>query len=298
VDQAAGFDYTITWGDGATDGPLHAGSPLSRSHTYSAVGVYTVTMTATDKDGGTSTAVTKTVTISGTSVVPTTCGTGTDLLIGGTSGNDTIKLAPSGSGIKVTVNNVVKGTFFPTNQLVIYGQGGNDTITIDTHISTPRLVYGGAGDDNISGGNGNGTTLGGDGNDTISTGNGRDVLIGGTGTDTLKGGNGDDILIAGSTSYDAPTAANQAALCAIAKEWDSGSSYMTRILHLTGAQSGGLNGATKLITTGPGRTVFDDTSKDTLTGSLGSDWFLLNRTGGTVLDKSDATSAEIATDLQ
>jgi Ca2+-binding RTX toxin-like protein len=201
--------------------------------------------------------------------------------------------------VKVTVNNVVKGTFMVTGRLVIYGQGGNDTISIDDHLTLPRLVYGGDGNDSISGGNGNGVQLGGNGDDTLSTGNGRDVLIGGTGADTLKGGNGDDILIAGPTTYDAVTAANQAGLCAIEKEWNRGdASYTTRISHLTGATSGGLNGSSKLTTTGAGRTVLDDTSKDTLTGGLGQDWFLLNKTGGTVLDKSDATSSEITTDLQ
>jgi PKD repeat protein len=97
VDQAAGFSYTITWGDGATDGPLHAGSPLSRSHTYAAVGVYTVTMTATDKDGGTRTAATQTVTVGGVKIVTSTCGSGTDLVVGGTSAGDTIKVAPGSS---------------------------------------------------------------------------------------------------------------------------------------------------------------------------------------------------------
>jgi hypothetical protein len=39
-------------------------------------------------------------------------------------------------------------------------------------------------------------------------------------------------------------------------------------------------------------------SRDTLTGGLGQDWFLLNKTGGTVLDSSEATSSETVTDLQ
>jgi Ca2+-binding RTX toxin-like protein len=258
-------------------------------------------MTATDKDGGTSTAVTKTVTISGVALVPSSCGSGSDLVIGGTSAADTIKVAPGTAtgSLKITVNNAAKGTFTPTGRLVIYGQGGNDTITIDNHLTIDRLVYGGAGNDSISGGNGNGVQFGGDGDDTLSTGNGRDILVGGAGADSLKGGNGDDILIAGSTTYDAVSTANQASVCAIGKEWNrTDASYATRIAHLTGATPGGLNGPNLLTTSGAGRTVLDDVSRDTLTGGLGQDWFLLNKTGGTVLDSSEATSSETVTDLQ
>jgi Ca2+-binding RTX toxin-like protein len=298
VDQAAGFDYTITWGDGATDGPLHSGSPLSRSHTYSAVGVYTVTMTATDKDGGTSTAVTKTVTVRGAGLVPSVCGSGSDLVVGGTSGADTIKVKPGSSttSLVVTLNNVTLGTFSPTGRLIVYGQAGNDNITVDSKLTLPRILYGGAGNDTITGGNGSGIQLGGDGADWLGGGNGRDILIGGAGGDTLKGNNGDDLLVAGTTSYDAPGTANLQSLCKIQAEWVSGSSYSTRIAHLTGTVSGGLNGTNLLKASGTGRTVFDDGVKDTLTGALGQDWFLLNKTGG-VLDVSDVTSSEVATDL-
>ena len=54
ADMAADFVYTVDWGDGSaviTDtGP--ADPPYT--HTYAAAGTYTATLTATDKDGGTS----------------------------------------------------------------------------------------------------------------------------------------------------------------------------------------------------------------------------------------------------
>ncbi len=299
VDQAAGFDYTMTWGDGATDGPLHAGSPLTRSHTYPVAGVYTVTMVATDKDGGTSMSVQKVETVAGTRLLAAVCGSGTDLVVGGTSGADTIKITPGSStgSMVVTVNGVSQGAFTPTSQLIVYGQGGNDTITVDSRITIARLLYGGDGDDTISGGNGNGVQVGGDGNDSLSSGNGRDILIAGTGADTVNGGNGDDILLAGSTTYDAASGANQRALCSIAHEWQrTDASYTSRVAHLGGSQPGGLNG-TNLLTTGPGRTAFDDYYKDRLTGGLGQDWYLLNKQGGSILDQSDAISSETKTDL-
>jgi len=50
--------------------------------------------------------------------------------------------------------------------------------------------------------------------------------------------------------------------------------------------------------TGPGQTVFDDAHQDRLTGGKGSDWFLLNLSGGTVLDIFDRTGLEVATNLR
>jgi PKD repeat protein len=48
ADTQAGFSYTWNFGDGST------GSGASASHTYTKAGIYTVRLTATDKDGGSS----------------------------------------------------------------------------------------------------------------------------------------------------------------------------------------------------------------------------------------------------
>lgn len=48
VDQAAGFTYAWKWGDGTTS------TGASPTHVYANAGTYTVEVTATDKDGGTS----------------------------------------------------------------------------------------------------------------------------------------------------------------------------------------------------------------------------------------------------
>ncbi|HEV3437152.1 MAG TPA: choice-of-anchor Q domain-containing protein, partial [Gemmata sp.] len=62
--QAEGFTYNIAWGDGLTDtvGP-GAASPDTVSHVYSKPGTYTITLTATDNAGTTSSPVTSTATI-------------------------------------------------------------------------------------------------------------------------------------------------------------------------------------------------------------------------------------------
>jgi hypothetical protein len=296
ADMAAGFVYSINWGDGSavqTTARL-TGSP-SVSHSYAHVGVYTVSVTAMDKDGAVITAVTKLVTIAGAELVADPFQPGkTALVVGGTSGNDTISFTlTQNDQIKVTLNGVQQGgVFSPTGHLIAYGQDGDDTIQVASNISLPSVLYGNAGNDTLTGGSGADILVGGDGNDTLSGNNGRDLLIGGLGADILNGGNGDDLLIAGSTSYDAPTAVNQQALALIMKEWSRDDiSYAARIGHLQ--NGGGLNGSALLNST----TVQDDLSVDTLTGRLGQDWFWLNLSGGTALDKSDRNSSEIGTDI-
>jgi Ca2+-binding RTX toxin-like protein len=162
------------------------------------------------------------------------------------------------------------------------------------------VLYGGAGNDTLQSNNGPGILIGGDGNDTLVSGNDRNILIGGTGQDTLDSGNASDILIAGSSSYDARTPANQLALlCGIQREWQrSDISFQTIINHLRGLAPGGLNGTNYLKGDAPDQTVFDDTSPDTLSGGNGADWFLLNLTGGTVLDLSDHKGPDVMTDIQ
>jgi hypothetical protein len=57
VDQAAGFAYSINWGDGSPVQTIARtagnGSGVSASHVWSTPGTYTVTLGATDKDNGT-----------------------------------------------------------------------------------------------------------------------------------------------------------------------------------------------------------------------------------------------------
>lgn len=68
ADQAAGFSWQLNFGDGTVEN-VAAGiaSPLARTHAFSQAGTYQVTMTATDKDGGTSTLASKSITISSSS---------------------------------------------------------------------------------------------------------------------------------------------------------------------------------------------------------------------------------------
>jgi hypothetical protein len=66
VDMAAGFTYKIAWGDGSaaqTISPTaNNGSGVSLAHDFTTAGTFTVSLTATDKDGG-ATTITEKVTV-------------------------------------------------------------------------------------------------------------------------------------------------------------------------------------------------------------------------------------------
>ncbi len=207
--------------------------------------------------------------------------TGDDLLEGG-SGADTLfgdswaLGAPLDFGV-IGGNDTLRGG---TGNDLVVGQSGNDALAggagNDTLLGTDGndLIRGGGGDDQVWGGNGHDLLLGEGGNDALTGGDGRDVLIGGLNADTLDGGADDDILIAGTTSFDN----DNAALDQIMAEWTSARSYQSRVKNLKGIGNGPdfanrLNGNVFLKTNGRNATVFDDLDSDTLTGSLGDDWF-------------------------
>ena len=64
----------------------------------------------------------------------------TDLDIVGTGGNDNIQVKYGGSQGKVTVffGSTNKGTFNFTGRILIDGESGNDTITVDPKITAER----------------------------------------------------------------------------------------------------------------------------------------------------------------
>jgi Ca2+-binding RTX toxin-like protein len=88
----------------------------------------------------------------------------------------------------------------------IFGFAGNDSLRVDdvNGFMPPASLFGGDGDDTLTGsgnadelngGAGNDTLIGGRGNDVLIGGPGNDVLIGGPGVDQLLGGDGDDQIV-------------------------------------------------------------------------------------------------------
>jgi uncharacterized delta-60 repeat protein len=204
---------------------------------------------------------------------PDTCDpTKTQLVIGGTRGDDKIKVQPAGHGrVEVRLNGKSLGTFEPTGRIIVLGHTGDDDIQVAGSIANSAWLYGDAGDDRLSGGAGDDVVLGGEGDDLVHGAGGRDLLIGGLGGDRVLGNAEDDILIAGTTDHDAA----EAALCLIMDEWTRDDAiYLTRVLHLSGLGSGH-NGGVVLTDD----TVHDDGQEDVLTGNAGNDWFFYNRDG-------------------
>ena len=74
---------------------------------------------------------------------------------------------------------------------IIYGGRGDDFIS---GLGGPDSLYGGNDNDTVYGGNDADTLFGDDGNDVLAGNDGTDLLYGGTGNDTLFGGNDADML--------------------------------------------------------------------------------------------------------
>jgi Ca2+-binding RTX toxin-like protein len=85
-------------------------------------------------------------------------------------------------------------TIANTTLIQVYGQGGNDTITLDeaNGLLPAADLFGGDGNDTLIGGSGNDQLNGDAGNDVLLGKGGDDTLFGGTGNDTLTGGSGND----------------------------------------------------------------------------------------------------------
>ncbi len=183
ADQAAGFTFTINWGDGITQ-TVSGLSGMTVEHIYTASGNYTVTTTATDANGAVSEAVTHAITVTAIGVQNGV------LVIGGTTGDDVITvtqglssgsyivtmLSPtpdgseltvavvkpntSGFDIDLTVGNVHIGLFTvsyapPLTRVEVYAQAGDDNVLVGSGVSLASLLFGGDGNDWMKGGGGN-----------------------------------------------------------------------------------------------------------------------------------------------
>jgi hemolysin type calcium-binding protein len=293
ADAATGFTYVVDWGDGSAPQTVAAGpgngSGVTIAHVFASSRVYVVHVTAADKDGQTGAAATHTVRIDIAAVQPDPLDPDKRVLVvGGSTGNDKIDIKPEkgkhtdDDEILVKINEREMGRFRrkahfepPIDSIVVYGQAGDDKITVASQIDIPAYLFGDDGDDELNAGGGPTTLVGGDGDDDLEGGDARNVLIGGRGEDRLKGKAGDDLLIGGLTFFDE----DLAALSAIMAEWSSGRDYAARVANVRGDASSPYfsaaraNGNVFLKSQGPQASVFDDGQRDKLAGSAGRDWF-------------------------
>jgi Ca2+-binding RTX toxin-like protein len=283
--QPAGtsFTYRIDWdGNGTVDQTLSGASGLVVNRVYPASGNYTIKVTALDAAGNvTPQTATQAVVIKQVALeVDPADPAQTALFIGGTTGTDTITIAPAnttGTTVTVSINGVLQagGPFSPTGHLVVYGQAGNDVIqevtkTINQQVvsvAIPALLFAGTGSCTLSvaGSSANNVLVGGAGSNRLTGGSGRDILIGGRGAGVLRAGGGGAILIGGQTVYDA----NVSALLSLLAEWgrtDRGTA--ARIEDLYGVGSGGLNGSYLLNA----QAIIPNKAVDQLFAGPGEDW--------------------------
>lgn len=151
---------------------------LTATHRFRAPGEYTVQLSIRDSAGAVTT-VSKTLTITAAELQ------NGDLVVGGTQFADQINITNAVGGLDVNINGSSVGVFNPTGRIIVRGGGGDDAITVAPDVSRGADLYGGNGNDSLTGGAGD---------DLIRGGNGNDSLLGGAGNDTIRGGNGDDIV--------------------------------------------------------------------------------------------------------
>ncbi len=293
------YSYSVQWGDGSLAQAFSGPSGTQATHAFPAPGSYSISVMAADPSGNGSLP-------ASTSVSVTTLAMETDpynssltaLYLGGTTSSDNIAITPATQtgGVKVGMNLVNYGSFSPTGHVVVYSQAGNDVIKtaaqtfngVLTYVNVSVLFIAGNGNDvlNVSGSSASNVLVGGGGTDRLIGGQGQDILIGGAGQATLQAGSGGDILVGGTTAYDN----NAAALAAILAEWSrTDIDYATRIAHLTGSTSGGLNGSYLLNAS----TVQGNSLADNLYGGAGMDWFF----AGMADVLFDTTTGEVVTPI-
>lgn len=181
---------------------------------------------------------------------------GMESIVGG-SGNDTLKIMPTG---------VLTGGFnggLGKNTLDYSSYGSGILVNLMPTVNSATAVGSISNITNVTGSSLSDLIVGNNAANVLVGGSGQDVLIGGRGADSLVGGDGEDLLIAGFTAYDE----SLSLLINLQSIWTSADPYTARINTLS-------NNVSPLPVINP-TTVFNDASvKDLLTGGTDSDWFI------------------------
>jgi uncharacterized protein YkwD len=121
------------------------------------------------------------------------------LTVLGDTADDTITLGLANG--QITVSGVAQSfAAASVRTIVVDGGSGDDTITVNPAITTPCLLYGGIGNDTLTGGGWADQLYGGPGNDTLNGGPGNDLLYGGGGADTFTDTQGSNTVVQDTTA--------------------------------------------------------------------------------------------------
>ena len=122
------------------------------------------------------------------------------LVVYGTNAGEQIVIdSTAGTNTSVRIGGVNKLTVASSSyqSILVFAQGGNDTVLPTASITKPIQIFGGEGNDTLYGAGGSDILIGGNGADRLYGGNGNDTLIGEAGQDTLSGQEGNDLLDGG-----------------------------------------------------------------------------------------------------
>ncbi len=148
--QAGAFSFAVSFGDGSSR-TFSSKAPMIVNHVFTKTGTFTISVTATDEFGHASKTATTTVKVVQVAVETDPFNANeTALLVGGTSGNDTVQFAASGSNsIAVTLNGAAEGTYATSGPLIVFGQGGRDVVRESPALSNPSFLLESSTADNI-----------------------------------------------------------------------------------------------------------------------------------------------------
>ena len=131
-----------------------------------------------------------------------------NLYVGGTAANDVIAIKPSARLLTGAGGDehrcrwvVLPGARSPVESWC-RAWSAPTRIAVSAKENIAASLYGGEGNDVLTGRSGHDLLVGGDGNDSLVGGLGWDVLLGGEGADKLTGARGEDLLVGGPTIFD------------------------------------------------------------------------------------------------
>jgi len=201
------------------------------------------------------------------------------VVITGTSDSDLLSLTTNQQVTTLTANDGTGDVVFPVANVedaILQGLAGNDSISLSEFAGVPTSIFGGDGNDiitgSLSGGPGiaRGDTIsGGNGADFIFAQAGDDVIDGGSDSDSIDGGDGND-TIRGGGSPDTISGGN-------------GNDFIR-----------GNGGADRLIGDNGNDRLFGDAGNDTLFGGEGRDQFF----GGGGFDSAARRGTELISSIE